>query len=84
MSTSADAVRGLAFGLPLDANYRRALRQDNPGSCQALSTVVHASGCASLLLYVLLYGVGTQVSGQIGQAPVARAWRLPALPSEIP
>jgi hypothetical protein len=32
-----------------------------------LSTVVHASGCASLLLYVLLYRVDVQVSEQFGQ-----------------
>ena len=45
----------------LDANYRRVRRPDNLSSQQALSTVVHASGCACqrlcvLLLYVLLYG----------------------------
>ena len=51
----------------LDANYRRARQPDGLGSSQALSTVVHASGCASLLLYVLLYGVDVQVSGQLGQ-----------------
>lgn len=40
---------------PLDANYRRAREPDDLGSSQALSSVVHASRCASLLLYVLLY-----------------------------
>jgi hypothetical protein len=34
-----------------------------------LFTVVHASSCALLLLYVLLYGVDVYVSGQRGQTP---------------
>jgi hypothetical protein len=42
----------------LDANYRRAPRQSDLASSQVLSTAVHASGCASLLLYFLLYGAG--------------------------
>jgi len=31
--------------------------------------VVHASGCVSLLLYVLLYEVDVQAAGQLGQTP---------------
>ena len=34
-----------------------------------MSAVVHASGCAPPLLYILLYGVDVQVSVQFGQAP---------------
>ena len=40
----------------LDANYRRVPGRDQLGSSQAVSMVVHASGCALTLLYVLLYG----------------------------
>ena len=40
---------------PLDANYRRVRQPDDLGTSRALSTIAHASGCASLLLYVLLY-----------------------------
>jgi hypothetical protein len=36
-----------------------------------VSTVVHASGCAPLLLYVLLYGLDTYMSRQLGQAPAS-------------
>jgi hypothetical protein len=39
----------------LDANYRRVRGPDNSSSLQGLSMVVHASGCVSLLLHVLLY-----------------------------
>ena len=53
----------------LDANYRRARGPDNPSSLQGLSMVVHASGCVSLLLYVLLYEVDVQAAGQLGQTP---------------
>ena len=42
---------------PLDANYRHAGLSVALGSSQALSTVVHAGGCASLLLCILLYGL---------------------------
>jgi hypothetical protein len=38
-------------------------------SRRKLSTVVHTSGCVSPFLYVLLYGVDMQVSGQLGQTP---------------
>jgi hypothetical protein len=34
-----------------------------------VSTVVHASGCAPLLLYILLYGLDTYASRQLGQTP---------------
>jgi hypothetical protein len=40
--------------------------RDELGRSPALSTVVHASGCASLLLYVLLYGLDTYTSRQSG------------------
>jgi hypothetical protein len=43
----------------LDANYRRARGWGNLGSSRTLPTIAHASGCASLLLYILLYEVGT-------------------------
>ena len=36
-----------------------------------MSAVVHASGCAPPLLYVLLYGLDTYTSRQLGQAPPA-------------
>jgi hypothetical protein len=57
-----------------------------------VSAVVHASGCASLLLYFLLYGVDAYVSGRFGQTPASHTrsagvfgvagghrcwWRLP-------
>ena len=38
-----------------------------------MSTVVHASGCAPLLLYVLLYGFDTCASRQLGQTPQLRS-----------
>jgi len=41
----------------LDANYRRARRPGDLTSSLALSSVVHASGCPSLLLYFLLCSV---------------------------
>jgi len=47
---------------PLDANHRRARGPDNPSSLQGLSMVVHASGCVSLLLYVLLYEVDVRAA----------------------
>jgi hypothetical protein len=34
---------------------------------------VHASGCAPLLLYVLLYGLDTYASRQLGQTPASHA-----------
>jgi hypothetical protein len=40
----------------LDANYRRVRRQSDIGSWQALSTVVHASGCVSLFAVRLAVG----------------------------
>jgi hypothetical protein len=39
----------------IDVNYLRVRGPDNFSSLQGLSIVVHASGCVSLLLYVLLY-----------------------------
>jgi len=56
---------------PLDANYRRVRRLDDLGRIRVLPTVVDASSCASLLLYVLLYGV----DAYIRRLPVA----LPAI-----
>jgi len=44
----------------LDANYRHVRRLGDLASSQAQSTVVHDSGCTSLLLYFLLYGVDAQ------------------------
>lgn len=38
-----------------------------------LVTVVHASGCAPLLLYVLLYGLDTYASRQLRQTPASGA-----------
>lgn len=38
-----------------------------------MSVVVHASGCTPLLLYVLLYGLDTYASRQLGQTPPATA-----------
>lgn len=49
----------------LDANYRRARRTGDLGSSRALSTIVHASGCAPLLLYVLLYRTDVYLPGQL-------------------
>ncbi len=49
----------------LDANYRRARRTGDLGSSRALSTIVRASGCASLLLYVLLYRTDAYLPGQL-------------------
>jgi hypothetical protein len=57
----------------LDANYRRVPGRDELGRQPALSTVVHASGCAPLLLYVLLYGLDTYPSRQLGESLVSRA-----------
>jgi hypothetical protein len=57
----------------LDANYQRAPGQADLGSSQALSTVVRASGCTSLLLYILLYGLRTYASRQLGQTPASHA-----------
>ena len=51
--------------VPLDANYRRARRPDDLDSSRALCTIVHASGCASPLLYVLLYRPDASLPGQI-------------------
>lgn len=52
------------------SNCRRARRPDDFGSSRALSTVVRASGCASPLLCILLYGVDAEVpSHQDGSAP---------------
>jgi hypothetical protein len=51
------------FG-PLDANYRRARRTGDLGSSRALSTIVHACGCAPLLLYVLMYRTDAYSLGQ--------------------
>ena len=48
---------------PLDAHYRRARRPGDLRSSQALSTVAHASGCASCCTEL------TQVSEQLGQTP---------------
>jgi hypothetical protein len=50
----------------LDANYRRVPGQDEFGRYSALSTAVHASGCAPVLLYVLLYGPDTYASRNTG------------------
>jgi hypothetical protein len=53
-----------------------------------VSTVVHASGCVSLLLYVLLYGLDTYASRRLGQTPTSPTrsagtlgvrWRPPLL-----
>ena len=41
----------------LDANYRRVRRLTDLGSLSMMSALVDASGCASLLLYFLLYGL---------------------------
>jgi hypothetical protein len=41
----------------LHANYWRVRGPDDLGSLQRLCTVTQASGCASLLPYVLLYEV---------------------------
>lgn len=54
---------------PLDANYQRALRQSDFASSQALSTIVHARGCTSLLLYFLLYGVDAQSPSNLTKGP---------------
>jgi hypothetical protein len=59
--------------LPLDANYRRVPGPDELGSWRALSTVVHASGCAPLSRYVLLDGFDTYASRQPGQSPASHA-----------
>ena len=47
---------------PLDANYMRVPGRDELGRQPAVSAVVHASGCAPVLLYVLLYGLDTYAS----------------------
>ena len=53
-----------------------------------MSTVVHASGCVSLLLYVLLYGLDTYAPRRLGQTPTSHTrsagtlgvrWRPPLL-----
>ena len=75
-------------GSPLvhaDGTAGEALWMQTIGACQVgtssaasgLSTVVHVSGCAPLLLYVLLYGLDTYASRQLGQTPVSRAVRPP-------
>jgi len=42
---------------PLDANCRRVRRLADLGSLSMVSALVDASGCTSLLLYFLLYGL---------------------------
>jgi hypothetical protein len=53
----------------LDANCRRVRRPDVLGSLRVLFTVVHASGYAPLLLYILLYGIDAYLLGQLGRTP---------------
>jgi len=65
--TSAGLPSGPRRSGLLDANYRRARRPDDLGSQQGLSTVVPGSVCASVLLYVLLYGADAKVSGHLTQ-----------------
>jgi hypothetical protein len=70
----------------LDANYRRVPGRDQLGCSQAMSMVVHASGCAPTLLYVLLYGLDTCASrqlGELGETAASQAplhWRWPLRP----
>jgi hypothetical protein len=43
--------------MTLDAKYRRVRRLAHLGSLSMVSALVDASGCVSLLLYFLLYGL---------------------------
>jgi hypothetical protein len=51
-----------------------------------LVTIVHASGCASLLLYVLLYGLDTYASRRRAQTPPATplCWRWTLVSGSAP
>ena len=55
----------------LDANYRHVRRPDDLCSYQELSTVVHVNGCASVLLYLLLYA--GEVKCQLTLVPMSPA-----------
>jgi len=57
----------------LDANYRRVPGRDRLGRQPSLYAVVQASRCSSLLLYILLYGLDTYASRQLGQTPASHA-----------
>ncbi len=68
---------------PLDANYRRVRQTDDLGSWEALSTVVHASGCASLLLSCCTELTLWWRLGQTPAAGYAGSHRQPSLSSQM-
>jgi hypothetical protein len=58
--------RGLTTSMRTTAAHENLI---TPTALQGLSTVVHASGCVSLSLYVLLYEADAQAAEQLGQTP---------------